>query len=76
MDNRQYLKPEEIYKRSFKIIQKAFGSFTAPEKQFFIYTKIAHATADVEFAKTFIISEIIKERTNKFLPVNIYYWRD
>ncbi len=57
MDNRQYLKPEEIYKRSFKIIQKAFGSFTAPEKQFFIYTKIAHATADVEFAKTFIISE-------------------
>lgn len=26
--------------------------------------------------ETFIISEIIKERTNKFLPVNIYYWRD
>jgi predicted AAA+ superfamily ATPase len=26
--------------------------------------------------ETFIISEIIKERTNRFLPVNIYYWRD
>ena len=61
MDNRQYLKPEEIYKRSFKIIQEAFGAFTAPEQELFIYTKIAHASADVEFAKTFLIAEAAVE---------------
>lgn len=26
--------------------------------------------------ETFVISEIIKERANKFLPANFYYWRD
>jgi len=57
MNDRQYLKPEEIYKRSFSLIRDAFSDFTAPEKESFIYTKIAHATADVEFAKTFLISD-------------------
>lgn len=26
--------------------------------------------------ETFVISEMIKERTNNFQPVNLYYWRD
>ena len=26
--------------------------------------------------ETFVISELIKERTNKFQPLNLYYWRD
>lgn len=57
MDDRQYLTPDEIYRRSFGLIQEAFGNFTVPEKQYFIYTKIAHATADVDFAKTFLVDE-------------------
>ncbi len=26
--------------------------------------------------ETFVISELIKERTNKFQPLNLFYWRD
>jgi len=56
LNERQYLKPEEIYKRSFSIIEKEFKDFSVPEDEKFIYTKIAHAAADAGFARQFIIS--------------------
>jgi len=51
---RQYLHPEEIYKRSFEGIQRDFGSYTASEDEMLIRTRIAHTSADVEFAKSFV----------------------
>jgi precorrin-8X/cobalt-precorrin-8 methylmutase len=50
---RQYLPPEEIYKRSFEGIQRDFGDYTADEDEMLIRTRIAHTSADVEFAKSF-----------------------
>jgi precorrin-8X/cobalt-precorrin-8 methylmutase len=51
---RQYLEPAEIYRRSFSIISKEFGDYKVEEKEMLIRTRIAHTTADVEFAKTFL----------------------
>jgi len=51
---RQYLPPEEIYKRSFEGIQRDFGKYSAPENEMLIRTRIAHTSADVEFSKSFI----------------------
>ena len=50
---RQYLEPDEIYRRSFAIIKKEFGDYRAEEKEMLLRTRIAHTTADVEFSKTF-----------------------
>jgi precorrin-8X/cobalt-precorrin-8 methylmutase len=50
---RQYLEPDEIYRRSFAIIEKEFGDYKIEEKEMLIRTRIAHTTADVEFSKTF-----------------------
>ena len=51
---RQYLPPKEIYARSFSQIHKDFGSYTASDEEMLIRTRIAHTSADVEFAKSFI----------------------
>lgn len=50
---RQYLEPDEIYKRSFAIIGEEFGDYAVEEKEMLVRTRIAHTTADVEFSKTF-----------------------
>ncbi len=50
---RQYLRPEEIYARSFSMIREEFGDYHCPEAEMLIRTRIAHTTADVEFSKTF-----------------------
>ncbi len=50
---RQYLEPDEIYRRSFAIIKSEFGDYAVEEEQMLIRTRIAHTTADVEFSKTF-----------------------
>lgn len=51
---RQYLEPDEIYRRSFAIIKKEFGDYRVEEKEMLVRTRIAHTTADVEFSKTFV----------------------
>lgn len=51
---RQYLPPEEIYKRSFSQIQENYGDFDGSEEEFLIRTRIAHTSADVDFSKTFV----------------------
>jgi len=51
---RQYLPPEEIYRRSFSRIQKDFGSYKFSEEEMLIRTRIAHTSADVDFAKSFV----------------------
>lgn len=53
-EGRQYLRPQEIYRRSFKIIAKEFGEYRCEERELLLRTRIAHTTADVEFAKSFI----------------------
>ena len=50
---RQYLPPDEIYRRSFARIREEFGDYEGPEGEMLIRTRIAHTSADVEFAKTF-----------------------
>lgn len=54
---RQYIPPAEIYRRSFNIISREFGDYSVPEDEMLIRTRIAHTTADVEFAKTFRFHE-------------------
>jgi len=53
INERQYLPPEEIYKRSFAMIEREFGDYKVGEEEMLVRTRIAHTTADVEFAKTF-----------------------
>ena len=50
---RQYLPPDEIYRRSFVIIEREFGDYRVDEREMLIRTRIAHTTADVEFAKSY-----------------------
>lgn len=50
---RQYIKPDDIYKKSFSIIKDEFGEFSADKDEMLIRTRIAHTTADIEYAKTF-----------------------
>ncbi len=76
---RQYLKPEEIYKKSFNIIKREFGVYNCPEKEMLIRTRIAHTTTDVEFAKSFIFHKdaiesgikAINENKNIFTDVSM-----
>lgn len=49
----RFMPPEEIEKKSFAILQSKMGNFTCPPDQLEIVTRIAHATTDVEWAKTF-----------------------
>ncbi len=50
---RQYLEPDEIYRRSFSIIKIEFGDYRVDDDEMLIRTRIAHTTADIEFSKTF-----------------------
>ncbi len=55
--DRQYIEPAEIYRRSFALIKEAFGDRwpEGPEQE--IIKRIAHTTADVDFALTFQMSD-------------------
>ena len=55
--DRQYIEPAEIYRRSFALIREAFGERwpEGPEQE--IIKRIAHTTADVDFALTFRMSD-------------------
>jgi precorrin-8X/cobalt-precorrin-8 methylmutase len=55
--DRQYIEPAEIYRRSFALIREAFGDRwpEGPEQE--IIKRIAHTTADVDFALTFRMSD-------------------
>jgi len=52
-NERQYLPPDEIYRRSFAMIEREFGDYKVDGEEMLVRTRIAHTTADVEFAKTF-----------------------
>ncbi len=54
--DRQYIEPDEIYRRSFSLIREAFGDRWPDEPEREIIKRIAHTTADVDFALTFQMS--------------------
>ncbi|OQX29879.1 MAG: hypothetical protein B0D92_01415 [Spirochaeta sp. LUC14_002_19_P3] len=51
---RQYLTPSEIYRRSYAIIEENLGHIDGPADERLVRVRIAHASADTEFAKSFI----------------------
>ena len=51
--HRRFMPPEEIEKRSFAILHERMGAFDCAPDEMEIITRIAHATTDVEWAKTF-----------------------
>ncbi len=51
---RQYLAPDEIYRRSYARIKEEFGDYRTSDEEMLIRTRITHATTDVEFAKSFV----------------------
>ncbi len=59
---RQYLSPDDIYRESFGIIRRDFGEFWQNTPEMEVFKRIAHATADVEFAKTFTVMAEAVER--------------
>lgn len=54
--DRQYIEPSEIYRRSFSLIREAFGDRWPEGIEQEIIKRVAHTTADVDFALTFQIS--------------------
>lgn len=48
---------QEITNKSFDLIKKRLGGFTAPEMEMEIIIRIAHTTGDVDFATTFRFPE-------------------
>ncbi len=50
------LNPQEIQELSFKIVREKFGPYleTKSEEERTVITRIAHAAADTEYAKSFI----------------------
>lgn len=60
--DRQYIEPAEIYRRSFSLIRDAFGERwpEGPEQE--IIKRIAHTTADVDYALTFQLSDDALEK--------------
>ncbi len=61
MDNRtekpdRFLSPEEIEKKSFRILESLMGDYSGTAEEREVVLRIAHATTDVEWAKTFLFS--------------------
>jgi len=61
MDNRtekpdRFLSPEEIEKKSFGILENLMGDYSGTASEREVVLRIAHATTDVEWAKTFLFS--------------------
>jgi len=48
---------QEITNKSFDLIKKRLGGFTAPKMEMEIIVRIAHTTGDVDFATTFSLPE-------------------
>lgn len=59
MNNIEFVKPEDIEKRSFEIIRKELDEMgiTLPEDQDMITRRAIHTSADFEYAKTLTYSE-------------------
>ena len=51
---REFLSPEEIEKKSFGIIEEELGNLNVSEDEKKVIKRVAHAAADVEFAKGII----------------------
>ncbi|MDY6933404.1 MAG: precorrin-8X methylmutase [Spirochaetota bacterium] len=49
-----YMRPEEIEGKSMRIIENELGDFLSERKEREIIKRVAHATADTEFAKSII----------------------
>lgn len=52
----RYLSPMEIEKKSFRILESLLGDLPLPPGEREIIRRVAHATADVEWAKTLLFS--------------------
>ncbi|HDN85153.1 MAG TPA: precorrin-8X methylmutase [Candidatus Aerophobetes bacterium] len=50
----RYMSPEEIERKSFQIIKEKLGTPDVPEGEIEIIMRVAHATADIEFAQSLI----------------------
>ena len=50
------LSPSEIEEKSFRILEGLLGDFQAPAPEREVMKRVAHATTDVEWAKTFRFS--------------------
>ena len=59
MKNIEFVKPEDIEKRSFEIIAKELGEkgITLPEEQDMITRRVIHTSADFEYAHTMTYSK-------------------
>lgn len=55
--NDRFLSPVEIERKSFRILEGLLGEFQASPAEREVVKRIAHATTDVEWAKTFLFSE-------------------
>ncbi len=51
---REFLKPEEIERKSFEIIEKELGNLNVSGGEKEVIKRVAHAAADIEFAKGII----------------------
>ena len=50
MQRTQFVKPEEIEKRSMEIIQKELGERTFPEPEYSVIRRCIHTSADFDYA--------------------------
>ncbi|OYD08809.1 precorrin-8X methylmutase [Paludifilum halophilum] len=51
---RPILKPDDIYQRSFSMIEEEIGEHTFTEKQWPVVRRVIHATADFELGKSLL----------------------
>lgn len=57
MQKTQFVKPEEIEKRSMEIIQKELGERTFPEPEYSVIRRCIHTSADFDYADNLCFSE-------------------
>ena len=57
MQRTQFVKPEEIEKRSMEIIQKELGERTFPEPEYSVIRRCIHTSADFDYADNLCFSE-------------------
>ena len=56
MQRTQFVKPEEIEKRSMEIIQKELGERTFPEPEYSVIRRCIHTSADFDYADNLMFS--------------------
>lgn len=52
---KRFMAPSDIEAKSFRILQEKMGPFQGTEEELAIVTRVAHATADVDFGKSLYI---------------------